>query len=189
MMTSRKSDRRNAEIEPALFELALPASNDLRVHQHLQDTRIAPARSLHAGNDRDHPRWFGYHHARSECGDIARMVSQCRRCPIRGRRRVAFQSLQRRSPGALRDLLAGNHALHQRVHHAATAHGGRPSPWQARARGWRPPQDHAVHAVFNYRTVPLSGLPARKVLRESPGESVPSRHHGYHHPSGIGSGP
>ena len=106
--------------------------------------------------------------------DPARMVPQCRRCSVRRRRRRAVQSLQRRRAGALRDFLAGHHALHQRVDHAAAAHRGGPAARQARARGRRPAEDHAVHPLRHDRPVHVPGLPARPLLREPAGESVPA---------------
>ena len=52
----------------------------------------------------------------------------------RRQRRGAFQSFQRRCAGELRDLFARHHAVHQRVDHAAAAHGGDPEARPAGAR-------------------------------------------------------
>ncbi len=81
------------------------------------------------------------------------MVSQCAHGKIWRRRGGAFQFVQRRRVGKLRDLFARYHALHQRVDHDAVADGGHSATWPAGAGRRRPAKDHAV--TRGYATVGL----------------------------------
>ena len=79
---------------------------------------------------------------------------------IRRFRGGAVQYLQRRRAGELRDLLAWDHALYQRLDHVAVAGVGDPDFEQDAARGRRPAEDFAVHALCNGRVVRVPGVSA-----------------------------
>src|SRR5438067_13278648 len=63
-----------------------------------------------------------------------------------------------RSAGKLRDFFPRDHALHQRVDYASIAYGGNSAIGPIGARGWRAPEDHAIHPLRHRRALYFPGV-------------------------------